>query len=43
MIKFELGIRYIQGYIVGQAGSDLYRLKKEAVQDFENLLNIEKE
>lgn len=39
---YELGIRYIQGFIVGQAGSDLYRLKKEAVQDFENLLNAGK-
>ena len=35
---YNLGIRYVQGYIVGRAGPKLYRLDKEVIQYLENLI-----
>jgi EAL domain-containing protein (putative c-di-GMP-specific phosphodiesterase class I) len=36
---YDLGVRYIQGYLIGKAGPNLYRLEKETAQYLENLLN----
>jgi EAL domain-containing protein (putative c-di-GMP-specific phosphodiesterase class I) len=35
---YEIGIRYIQGYIVGNVGPDLYRLDKSVESKLRNLL-----
>ena len=35
---YQYGIRYVQGYVVGRAGSQLYDLDDEAAKRLKNML-----
>jgi EAL domain-containing protein (putative c-di-GMP-specific phosphodiesterase class I) len=38
---YGLGIRYVQGYIIGRAGPNVYQLDTKEIQDFETLISGE--